>query len=127
MPSTTRPCRRPEARTIRSSSRATDADGNAIAGIRLPTLAAPIGTHLGWNVRKAGFSQGALCGNNGAMLPFARTREERIKANDPRLSLAERYPNAGDRAAIIEKAARQLVQDRLLLEEDVASFLQATN
>ena len=105
----------------------TDADGNAIAGIRLPTLSAPVGTHLGWNVRKAGFSQGALCGNNGAMLPFARTREERIKANDPRPSLAERYPNAGDRAAIIEKAARQLVQDRLLLEEDVASFLQATN
>ena len=88
----------------------TDADGNAIAGIRLPTLAAPVGTHLGWNVRKAGFSQGALCGNNGAMLPFARTRDERIKANDPRPSLAERYPNAGDRAALIEKAARQLVR-----------------
>jgi hypothetical protein len=104
-----------------------DADGNAVAGVRLPTLAAPIATHLGWNVRKAGFGQGALCGNIGTMLPFARTREERIKTNDPRPSIAERYPNAGDSAAAIERTARQLVRDRLLLEEDVGAFTQATN
>jgi hypothetical protein len=104
-----------------------DADGNAVAGIRLPTLAAPVATHVGWNVRKAGFGNGALCGNFGSMLPFAKTREERIKANDPRPSLEERYPTADARAALIEKAARQLVQDRLLLEDDVRGFLQATN
>jgi hypothetical protein len=105
----------------------TDADGNAVAGVRLPTLVAPAATHLGWNVRKAGFAQGALCGNFGSMLPFAKTREERLKNNDPRLSLAERYTNPGDRAAAIEQAARQLVQDRLLLEDDVSGYLQATN
>ena len=104
-----------------------DADGNAVAGIRLPTLVAPVATHLGWNVRKAGFGEGSLCGNFGSMLPFAKTREERIKANDPRLSLEERYPTAAARAAIIEQAARQLVQDRLLLQEDVSGYLQATN
>ncbi|MBX9775023.1 MAG: hypothetical protein K2Y71_11500 [Xanthobacteraceae bacterium] len=104
-----------------------DADGNAVAGIRLPTLVAPIATHLGWNVRKAGFGEGGLCGNLGSMLPFANTREEREKANDPRLSLEERYPTAAARAAIIERAARQLVQDRLLLEDDVGGYLQATN
>ena len=80
-----------------------DADGNAVAGIRLPTLAAPVATHLGWNVRKAGFGKGALCGNFGSMLPFAKTREERMKANDPRLSLEERYPTPAARAAIIEQ------------------------
>lgn len=104
-----------------------DADGNAVAGIRLPTLAAPIATHLGWNVRKAGFGEGGLCGNFGTMLPFAKTREERIRTNDPRLSLEERYPNPGARAALIEQSARQLVQDRLLLEDDVRGYLQATN
>jgi Alpha/beta hydrolase domain len=104
-----------------------DADGNAVAGIRLPTLVAPVATHLGWNVRKAGFGDTALCDNFGSMLPFAKTREERIKANDPRLSIEERYPNAAARAAIIEQAARQLVQDRLLLEDDVRGYLQATN
>jgi hypothetical protein len=104
-----------------------DADGNDIAGVRLPTLVAPAATHLGWNLRKAGFAEGALCGNTGSMLPFAKTREERQKTNDPRLSLAERYPHEGDRAAAIDRAAKQLVQDRLLLEEDVKGFQQATN
>jgi hypothetical protein len=104
-----------------------DADGNAVAGVRLPTLVAPVATHLGWNVRKAGFGNGALCGNFGSMLPFAKTREERIKNNDPRLSLEERYPTPAARAALIEQAARQLVKDRLLLEDDVNGYLQATN
>ena len=56
------------------------------------------------------------------MLPFAATREERLKSNDPRLSLAERYPQPGARAAAVEKAARQLVQDRLLRKEDLKLF-----
>jgi hypothetical protein len=60
------------------------------------------------------------------MLPFAKTREERLKSGDPRPSLAERYREAADRMAIIERA-KQLVQDRLLLADDVQSFLQATN
>ena len=30
------------------------------------------------------------------MIPFARTREERLKTGDPRLSLEERYPGADD-------------------------------
>jgi hypothetical protein len=103
----------------------TDADGRDLAGIHLPTLEAPVATHTGWNARKAGFGEGELCDNNGAMIPFAATREEREKTGDPRLSLAERYPNEGDRAAAIAKAARQLVRERLLLEED-AKLLAAT-
>jgi hypothetical protein len=105
----------------------TDPDGRSIAGLRLPTLEAPIGTHTGWNLRKAGFGDGELCDNFGSVLPFAKTREERLKSGDPRPSLAERYPEAADRMAIIERAAKQLVQDRLLLADDVQSFLQATN
>jgi hypothetical protein len=105
----------------------TDADGRAMAGVHLPTLEAPAATHTGWNVRKAGYSEGELCENNGSIIPFKATKEERLKTGDPRLSIAERYPHEGDRAAAIEKAARQLVQDRLLLEEDVKIFTQATN
>lgn len=104
-----------------------DTDGNAVAGIRLPTLVAPVGTHLGWNVRKQDFAEGALCGNFGSMLPFAKTREERLATKDSRLSIEERYPNAAARAAVIEQAARQLVRDRLLLEDDVSGYLQAKN
>jgi hypothetical protein len=105
----------------------TDADGRDIAGIHLPTLEAPAATHTGWNLRKAGFSEGELCDNNGSMMPFAATREERLKINDPRLSMEERYPNAGDRAAAIAKATQQLIRDRLLLEEDAGLFIANSN
>ena len=105
----------------------TDADGRDLAGLHLPTLTAPVATHTGWNLRKAGFGEGELCDNTGSMLPFAKTREERLATNDPRPSLAERYPQTGERATLIERAAKQLVQDRLLLDDDVKSYLQATN
>jgi hypothetical protein len=61
------------------------------------------------------------------MIPFAATKEERTRSGDPRLSLEERYPNPGDRAAAIAKAAEQLVHDRLLLEQDVKLFTDAVN
>jgi hypothetical protein len=105
----------------------TAADGRDIAGLHLPTLEAPIATHTGWNLRKTGFAEGELCDNNGSMIPFAATREQRLKSGDSRLSLEERYPNAGDRAAAIAKAAQQLVQDRLLLEEDTKLFMPSVN
>jgi hypothetical protein len=105
----------------------TDADGRDIAGIHLPTLEAPAATHTGWNLRKAGFSEGELCDNNGSMMPFATTKDERLKNNDPRLSMAERYPNEGDRLAAITKATQQLVRDRLLLEEDAGLFIAHPN
>jgi hypothetical protein len=105
----------------------TDADGRDVAGLHLPTLEAPAATHTGWNLRKAGFGEGELCDNNGSMIPFAATREARLKSGDPRLSMAERYPNQGDRAASIAKAAQRLVQDRLLLEEDAKLFAASVN
>jgi hypothetical protein len=105
----------------------TDADGRDLAGVRLPTLEAPAATHTGWNLRKSGFGEGELCDNNGSMMPFAATREERLKNNDPRLSMAERYPNDGDRTAAITKAAQRLVRDRLLLEDDAKLFVPKPN
>ena len=105
----------------------TDADGRDLAGIRLPTLEAPVATHTGWNLRKAGFGEGELCDNNGSMLPFAKTKDERLASGDPRLSLAERYPHDGDRAEAIARATAKLVQDRLLLPEDTKGFAAAVN
>jgi Alpha/beta hydrolase domain len=105
----------------------TDADGRDLAGVRLPTLEAPAATHTGWNLRKSGFGEGELCDNNGAMIPFAANREERLKNNDPRPSMAERYPKPGDRTAAIAKAAQQLVRDRLLLEDDAKLFAPNVN
>jgi hypothetical protein len=105
----------------------TDTDGRDVAGLRLPTLEAPAATHTGWNIRKTGFGEGELCDNNGAMIPFATMREERLQNNDPRLSMAERYPHEGDRTAAIAKAAQQLVHDRLLLEDDAKLYAAEVN
>jgi hypothetical protein len=101
-----------------------DADGHDIAGIRLPLLDAPTATLLGFNYRKAGFAQGELCDNFGSALPLAKTRAERLAANDPRPSLEERYPHPGDYVASVEKSTRTLVEARLLLEPDAQRMIE---
>jgi hypothetical protein len=73
---------------------------------------------------KIDFGAGEL---TGAMFPFAKTRKERLDNGDSRLSLEERYPTGDERAALMAKAARQLVDDRLLLEEDAKSFGAVVN
>lgn len=95
---------------------AIDADGNDLAGIRMPKMAAPEGTYLGWNLRKAGYGEGDLCLLAGSYLPFAKDAASR--EGDTRMSLAERYPAAGDREARVRAAAEQLQRDGFMLTED---------
>lgn len=102
-----------------------DTDGNAAVGLRLPVLAAPRGTYLGWNPRGEGFAPGAPCTNQGAVLPFAATRAERLRADDPRPSLEERYPSQGDYVEAVRAAAEALVRERLLLPADAAAMAEA--
>ena len=59
-----------------------DADAHAIAAIRLPAIAAPTATYLGWNLRKSGFAEGALCGLTGSVIPLAKTKAEREQSHD---------------------------------------------
>jgi hypothetical protein len=95
-----------------------DRDGNELAGIESPLVANPLGTYLGWNVTVSGFARGQQCGFSGGFIPFAATRAERIASGDERPSLEERY---GSHAAYVERvrrSARQLVRERLLLQED---------
>jgi len=103
---------------------AVDADGNARAGIRLPDIAVPLATYAGWNYRDQ--STGAadrLAGEIGSYIPFARTKAERERAGDPRLSIEERYRNRDEYIGRIAAAALQLVKNRYLLEEDVVDIL----
>jgi hypothetical protein len=102
---------------------AVDADGNEIAGIRLPPIAVPLGTHTGWNVYRAQPCE--LCDRDGSFIPFARTREERERSGDPRPSLAERYGDRTVYAARVEAAAAALVAERLLLPEDMRAYVGA--
>ena len=95
-----------------------DADGQDVAGIRLPEVAVPTGTHTGWNLYAEPFPAGALCDREGSLLPFAATKAERDATGDPRLSLAERYPDRSTYGDAVARAADALVADRLLLRED---------
>jgi hypothetical protein len=99
-----------------------DADGNDIDGLRTLTLQVPLGTYTGWNVRRAGFSQGDSCDLTGSFIPFAATPLLRA-AGDPRRSLSERYGTlAGYRTAVTEAAA-ELVEQGLLLPTDQAAAI----
>jgi hypothetical protein len=95
-----------------------DADGQDIAGIRLPAVAVPRATHTGWNLYAEPFPAGALCDREGSLLPFAATRADREASGDPRPSLAERYPDRATYDAALAKAVDRLVAERLLLRED---------
>ena len=99
---------------------AADADGNDLAGIRLPDLTVPVGTHTGWNLRHP--DTGApeqLMSMQGSTHWFAATEAQRSANSDPRPSLAERYASRDDYATQVKAAARQLADDGYLLAEDV--------
>jgi len=95
-----------------------DADGNHIDGLRNTAVQVPLGTHTGWNVRKAGFSEGDSCDLLGSFIPFFRTKAERLAAEDPRPSLEERYPSHDSYVEKVSAAAARLVADRFLLPQD---------
>ena len=78
-----------------------DADGNEIGGVPVVLRDAPLGTYLGWNITAAGFHKGKICNYAGGMIPFAKTKAERLANEDPRPSLEERYDDhAGYVAAV---------------------------
>ncbi len=101
-----------------------DADGNEVAGILLPDVAVPLGTHTGWNLYRAPYPEGELCDRDGSFLPFARTRADRERVGDPRPSLQERYGTAGRYVELIRAAAQSLVAERLLLPEDAERYVE---
>jgi hypothetical protein len=99
-----------------------DADAHDLGGIRMPEVSVPLGTALGWVFRPevAGASH-ELYLLRGAWIPFARTRSERDSAIDSRLSVEERYASRESYLEKIEMAARGLVTQGFLAEEDVGS------
>ena len=99
---------------------AVDADGNEVGGIRMPDVAVPLVTYTGWNPRhpETGGAEQILP-MQGSTFPFARTADERARTGDPRPAIAERYRDRDDYLARVRAAARELVEHRYLLPEDV--------
>src|SRR5436309_9929938 len=95
-----------------------DADGNELAGVPSVLHQAPLGTYLGWNVTASGYFKGRACGFSGGFIPFARTREQRVAAGDPRASLEERYGTHKRYVEQVRVAAKRMVQQHFLLQDD---------
>ena len=89
-----------------------DIDGNELGGLKSPFISVPIGTFTGWypNSPKGGL---------GFVLPFSRTRVERLDNGDARLSLEERYDNLDHYLRLFKDYSEQLIDKRLILEEDL--------
>jgi hypothetical protein len=99
---------------------AVDADGNEVAGIRLPDIAVPVATHMGWNPRHpdtGGVDQTA--GLSGSTVPFAITAAEREAKGDPRLSVEDRYRDRDDYESCVREVAGELVTAGYALERDL--------
>lgn len=97
-----------------------DTDGNEIAGLRLPDLTVPLGTHAGWNPRHP--DTGApeqIMSMQGFTQFFARTQAEREASDDPRPSIEERYQSKDVYLAEVRNQAELLAHDRYVLPEDV--------
>jgi hypothetical protein len=104
---------------------AIDADGNEIANIRLPDITVPAVTLTGCNLRSESVgAAGALGWWTGSYLPFALTADERKQTDDPRLSVAERYPTRDACLARVAEAAVGLRDEGFLLDEDVVAILK---
>jgi len=101
-----------------------DADGNDIAGIRVPDVSVPVATNTGWNFRSESVGGSKEIYNLlGSYVPFAMTKADRETRKDPRLSIAERYRDRDDYLAKLRTAAQDLVKGRYLLSEDIENVV----
>ena len=102
-----------------------DADGNDVAGIRVPEQAVPLATTTGWNFRSERIGNpSTILALTGSYIPFARTRAEREARGDPRRAIEERYSSRGNYLARVRAAADALSKDGYLLEEDLEDVMQ---
>ena len=103
---------------------AVDEAGNDRGGIRLPQIAVPLATHTGWNYRRPSIgAPDRLASEIGSYLPLPKTRAERERTGDARQSIEERYPNRQAYLDRISAAARELVEQRYLLADDVPELI----
>ena len=102
-----------------------DADGNDMGGVRYPDMQVPLGTYLGWALRKEGFAEGELLSTNGCIITFPRTKAEREANGDPRPSVEERYASHAAYVEAVKRAVDGLVKEGLMLQEDGERYIEA--
>lgn len=95
------------------------ADGNELGCLSPPEVAVPVGTYTGWNIRRsAAGAPGELVSLTGSFIPFARTKDDRAKTSDPRLSVKERYSSLAEYTQHVITVCEKLREQRYLTETD---------
>ena len=111
-----------------------DADGNELGGVPTVLRDAPLGTYLGWNITAGPgdasydgrpFHAGQTCNYVGGMVPFAKTKAQRLATGDPRLSLEERYGTHDGYVAAVRAAADNAACQGYLLAGPTAAAMGA--
>jgi hypothetical protein len=97
-------------------------DGNELAGIKLPEIAAPLATFTGWMMRSPEYSD-TLRRNRGSVFPLPRTTAERTATGDGRTSIEERYPTEADYMLGVAAGLIDLRRRGFLLDRDLAMLL----
>jgi hypothetical protein len=100
----------------------TDADGNDVAGVRLPEVQVPLATYTGWALRAPPQNNDG-CEGLGQQIPFPKTKADRIASGDPRLSIEERYANVEAYSSLLRAAIDRLVSAGFLLPYDADQAL----
>jgi hypothetical protein len=102
-----------------------DEYGNDRGGIRIPEIAAPLGTFTGWNVQLPQIANlEYLSGLVGSFEPLPITREGKKKNGDARKSIEESYSGREDYLDHVKRAAQDLVKQRLTLPGDVDDVMR---
>jgi hypothetical protein len=102
-----------------------DADGNDVAGIRMPDVAVPLGTATGWVFRPESMgSPQEFVLLRGAWVPFAVTSTGRAATGDPRLALEERYATKEAYLAKVREVVEDLIRRRFLDAADLEPQLK---
>lgn len=102
-----------------------NSDGNERDGVQLPEIAVPLATYTGWNLRSPAIgAPNQRVPFEGSYLPFPRSKSERSRTGDPRLSIEERYSGEADYQKRYAAAVDRLVSERWILSEDRESLIR---
>ena len=97
-----------------------DEDGNAVGGVRLPDIEAPLGAHAQQNPPLS-----FTCMLAGGFIAFPRTQADADAAHDGHRPVLERYKTRNEYVNRVRTAARQLERDGFLLPDDSAIIIQS--
>ena len=100
-------------------------DNNELGTLRLPDITVPIGTYTSWNLRSRSLgAEEELLGLSGGFIPFSPTKTDREQRGDPRTALLERFTSFEEYRRQALTAAKDLIQQRYWLAEDLPRYEQ---